>query len=504
MGRVEIALREGEHPMRLYAVKRLHPHFRRDPAFLTMFMDEARIASGIRHENVVRVLAFDEDQRGPFLLMEYIDGLPLSEVLKHHHARSDLPPMQMCLSIAAQAAEGLHAAHDLRDGHGKPLRIVHRDLSPQNALLGFDGVVRVTDFGVAKALGRATRTATGILKGKHGYMSPEQLRFEELDRRSDLFSLGVLLYELLTCQRLYSGKDGNEAARRILSEPPPDVRAVRTDASAALAKLITDLLAKDPGARPRTARSAAQRLEEILIDLRAEEPALDLASHTQSTFHTLRAAKQRKIERGLDVLGKRERASDAASDVGATLVEPAIGERSSAGERSEPSEPDTETGVKTGTLFDGPGNVLLVHGNVLIHVRTGEMTSAVLGAFERQLTRLAKRYQRAGYVGVIEPSAGVPARHVRLEQKALIETQLSRIDARLAVVIIGDGVGAKLSRAVARVLVPHRGAVCVVGTVREACVFLDTHVDDEARAGLHEAVQRARRDARDRDREDAR
>jgi serine/threonine-protein kinase len=269
MGSVELVLRREGSFRRLYAIKRLLPHLQDDESVRVMFLDEARVAGLVRHPNVVSVLDYGEDDDGPFLVMDYVEGMSLGNVLRITARRMGRIPLQIALRIMAQACEGLHAAHEVNAPDGSPLELVHRDLSPQNILVGFDGVVRVTDFGVAKALGQSNATAEGVLKGKFGYMSPEQLRFEPLDRRSDLFSLGVVLYEVLSGERLYG--NGTDGVRALLDAPPPDIGDERPDVPPAIVELSVQLLAKDPARRPATAREVARRLERVL--------AQDIAAH---------------------------------------------------------------------------------------------------------------------------------------------------------------------------------------------------------------------------------
>jgi serine/threonine-protein kinase len=177
--------------------------------------------------------------------------------------------------------------------------LVHRDVSPQNLLVGFDGVTRVTDFGIAKALGRTTRTATGILKGKYGYLSPEQLRFEEPDRRSDVFSLGVVLFELLSGKRLYKNVDGMDGARRILNEPPPDIGEFREDVPDALVELLFSMLAKDPAHRPGTARDVARTLEPIVATLVELEGRMEVSEYLERVFARERVANEAQVSRAI-------------------------------------------------------------------------------------------------------------------------------------------------------------------------------------------------------------
>ncbi len=292
MGVVDLCARRSGAFSRLFAVKRLHPHLRDDDGMRAMFLDEARLAGLIRHANVVSVLDFGEDTEGPFLVMDYVEGLSLSRFVRHHAKLGALLPVPLCARIGAQIACGLHAAHELVGADGVPLQLVHRDVSPQNILIGHDGLVRVTDFGIAKGMGSATHTSTGLLKGKVGYMSPEQLRFEPIDRRSDLFALGVVLFELLTSRRLYAGDDASEVARRILHAPPPDLGELRPDADPELVELLFELLAKQRDDRPASAAEIAVRLDLMC----ASEGVVDLGAYVQAHFGTELAAERTRIQ----------------------------------------------------------------------------------------------------------------------------------------------------------------------------------------------------------------
>lgn len=299
MGRVDLAVRRDGSFLRLYAVKRLHAHLREDVDVRVMFLDEARIAGLLRHPNVVSVVDVGEDDEGPFLVMEYVEGVTVGTLIEKSVAAGELVPLGVALRIGLHAARGLHAAHDLAGPDGAPLSLVHRDVSPYNVLVGFDGVTRVTDFGIAKALGRLSGTSTGILKGKLGYMSPEQLQFRGQDRRSDLFSLGVVLFELLTSSRLYPGTLAEESARRILDEPPPDLLDFRDDAPPELVALLFELLAKDPANRPGDAREVARTLEATLHDLAAAGEDADVGAYLEAQFGEERRALTRDIAAAL-------------------------------------------------------------------------------------------------------------------------------------------------------------------------------------------------------------
>jgi eukaryotic-like serine/threonine-protein kinase len=258
----------------------------------TMFLEEARLAGLIHHPNVVAVSEVREDVEGPYLVMDFVEGVSASKLL--HHARATEPlPMQVAIRIAIDVAHGLHAAHEARSAEGEPLELVHRDVTPGNVLVGFDGVARLGDFGVARAMGRSAKTRTGVLKGKLGYLSPEQLQFEEPTRQSDLFALGIVLYELLSATRLY--ESDNAGARRILKEPPPDVRNTRPEVPAEVAELVLSMLAKTPSRRPATAADVARTLERALADLVVNEGALGVAAFVGERFASERASLRDRI-----------------------------------------------------------------------------------------------------------------------------------------------------------------------------------------------------------------
>ena len=281
MGDVELGLRATGDFRRLVAIKRLRSEHRADDDFRRMFLEEAKLAGLIRHPNVVSVLDVGEDERGPFLIMDFIEGLTAEHVLKVMAERDEQLPQQIVLCIIGQVASGLAAVHELRGTDGAPLELIHRDVSPQNIMIGFDGLTRVTDFGIAKTT-QSKATTTGVLKGKVGYMSPEQLRFERPTQSTDLFSLGVVLFELLSSRRLYRGKDAIETAQRILTEPAPDLFAIREDVPPELVELAFELLSKQPAGRPSSAREVSARIARVLEELVAVEGVLSVEEYLAS------------------------------------------------------------------------------------------------------------------------------------------------------------------------------------------------------------------------------
>ncbi|MFK7991425.1 MAG: serine/threonine-protein kinase [Sandaracinaceae bacterium] len=191
---------------KLFALKRVHSHLAKEAAFIDMFLDEARIAAQLQHPNVCQVFDFGEADGDYFIAMEFLVGETLSKVqraIAHSDYLNHPRRSHVCGRMIADACEGLHAAHELRGRDGEPLHVVHRDVSPQNLFVTFDGNTKVVDFGIASASGRVHQTSTGTVKGKFAYMAPEQARGQKVDRRADVFALGVVLWELLAFRRLF-------------------------------------------------------------------------------------------------------------------------------------------------------------------------------------------------------------------------------------------------------------------------------------------------------------
>ena len=249
---------------RTVAIKRLHPPLAKDPEFVAMFLDEARLAARIRHPNVVSTLDVVATEGELFVVMEYVQGESLARLLRAVRTNNDLVPPPVAASIIVGVLHGLHAAHEARDERGEPLRIVHRDVSPHNILVGTDGAAHLIDFGVAKARGRMQVTQQGQIKGKLSYMPSEQLLGNGLDHRADIFAATIVLWEALTGQRLFQGVDDGEIYAKVLlgNVDPPSKHAPGLPPS--VDAIVLKGLARDREQRFATARDMALAIEQAM------------------------------------------------------------------------------------------------------------------------------------------------------------------------------------------------------------------------------------------------
>ncbi|HEX8796016.1 MAG TPA: protein kinase [Polyangiaceae bacterium] len=249
---------------RVVAVKRMLPHFAGDPEFVAMFLDEARLAARVRHPNVVPTFDVVAEGDDVCIVMEYVHGVTLWQLLKRAKAGGVRIPPEMGATLLRETLEGLHAAHEAVDESGRPLGIVHRDVSPHNVLVGADGIARVLDFGIAKANVRLHQTRTGdTLKGKLAYMAPEQLEGKPVSRVSDVFAASVVLWETLTGERLHAGANEGETVLRVMQSRPRRPSEVAPEIGTAFDEVVLRGLAREPAERFPTARDMALALAEV-------------------------------------------------------------------------------------------------------------------------------------------------------------------------------------------------------------------------------------------------
>jgi serine/threonine-protein kinase len=238
---------------RTVAIKHLFPQFARDAEFVAMFLDEARLAARVLHPNVISVQDVVVDGPDLFLVMDYVRGAPLSLLNRRARERGTRVPAPIAARILCDALSGLHAAHEAKDAEGGPLEIVHRDVSPQNILVGGDGVARVFDFGVAKAAGRLQTTRVGQLKGKLSYMAPEQVSDEPVSRLTDVYAASIVYWETLTGKRLFYSSDDRATFKKVLCSPVPPPSSIVRGLPPALDRVILRGLERDPARRYPTA-----------------------------------------------------------------------------------------------------------------------------------------------------------------------------------------------------------------------------------------------------------
>lgn len=260
------------------AIKRLLPHYQRNQRFVTMMGDEANIAAAIRHPNVAQVLDFGEVDGQHFIAMEYVDGPDLSTALRRLREAGHTLPVAAALYITQCVAAGLHAAHTLKAPDGRALTVVHRDVSPHNILVSYEGAVKLIDFGVAKAENNSTKTKSGVIKGKLQYMSPEQAQAEPLDGRADVFSLGMTLYKLLTGRLPFTGRNEYQIYDQILRKTPAPPRAWVPDLPERVDAIVMRALRKDPARRFDSAGDMARVLQLALWDIDADYGPHELAA----------------------------------------------------------------------------------------------------------------------------------------------------------------------------------------------------------------------------------
>lgn len=250
---------------RYVVLKRVLRERATDAAFVRMFLDEAKLASQLQHPNIAQVYDIGKLGDSYFFTMEYVHGETVRALLHRSHALRKPLPIGTALTIAAGAAAGLHHAHERVGVDGKPLGIVHRDVSPSNLMVTYEGHVKLVDFGVAKAANASVETRSGTVKGKIAYLSPEQCRGRGVDRRSDLFSLGIVMWELLTVERLFKHPSDFETMAAIVNDPSPPPSSRRPDVPPELDALVLRLLAKNPDERFQTADDLLEAIEQVAM-----------------------------------------------------------------------------------------------------------------------------------------------------------------------------------------------------------------------------------------------
>lgn len=270
---------------KLIAIKTILPHLTNEKELLNAFIDEAKLAALLHHQNIVQIYDFGSMEGSYFIAMEYLLGKDLRHIL--HQAQNKGKPIrdELALYIISRVCSGLDYAHHLKDYQGKPLNIIHRDISPQNIFITYEGEVKIVDFGIAKAASQSTITQFGMIKGKISYMSPEQASGQPIDHRSDIFSTGILLYEMVTHKRMFTGADTMQILAKVSKAEfePPEV--ARSGLSPKIYEIINKSLAKDRDQRYQSCGDMLADIEECLISLALSPSARTLSQYMKELFH---------------------------------------------------------------------------------------------------------------------------------------------------------------------------------------------------------------------------
>ncbi|HEY1087660.1 MAG TPA: serine/threonine-protein kinase, partial [Archangium sp.] len=245
-------------------IKRMLPHLTQVSDFVSMFLDEARLAATLTHPNIVQISDLGLADGCYYICMEYLAGEDFATVLRTAKRRQEHAPLNIVLKVLLEAAIGLHFAHEAVDPKGNPIKLVHRDISPSNIFITYGGQVKVLDFGIAKAESRITSTGAGVVKGKYQYMSPEQARGDAIDRRADVFSLGVSLYEALTGVRPFARDTDLAVLKAVLGNEVKPIRQLRPDLPAEVEAIVLKAMAPEPEDRYATALALAQDIERYI------------------------------------------------------------------------------------------------------------------------------------------------------------------------------------------------------------------------------------------------
>ena len=284
---------------RILALKRILPNIMEDEDFIKMFIDEARIATHLEHGNIARILELGQHGHSLYIAMEYVQGRDLRELLSRCRKRGIEFPVHLAAYIISEACKGLDYAHRSTDLVGNALQIIHRDVSPQNILLSWDGAVKICDFGIAKAQNRASQTQAGVLKGKFAYMSPEQVRGKPIDHRSDIFGLGVIAHEMVAGRRLFLGESDFSTLQRVRKADVRPLTLDREDVEEEFSDAVLGALSRDPKNRYSDASELASAVQPWLIQGRRITGAAELSAFLHELYAAEIAADREKMERFL-------------------------------------------------------------------------------------------------------------------------------------------------------------------------------------------------------------
>jgi serine/threonine-protein kinase len=335
---------------RLVAVKVIHPHLASEPEFVEMFLDEARIAAKIHHPHVVEIMDLGEDDDLFFMVMEYVEGDTLASLLRELRKREEQLALPAALQVVSDVCRGLAAAHDLKELDGRPVELVHRDVSPHNFLISMDGRVRVVDFGIMKAAGKRSTTLTGQLRGKVPYMSPEQAKAKPVDHRTDIFALGAVFWEMLAGERLFAGETESETLARVMQCSVPDILERRPELPEYIRPILKKSLAIDPDERYDSAKVMLKDIRAALRKHDEDDPREVLAGYMKRFF-------EGRIEY-IHATIRGHAAGDMAGRTGGSAGDLTLGKTTPHGPSSSPGSRFTPSNPPLGpqTLTTGVGS----------------------------------------------------------------------------------------------------------------------------------------------------
>src|SRR6202012_2242858 len=266
------------------AIKRVLPHLSSKKKFISMFLDEARLSAQLSHSNCVQVFDIGVGDAAFFIVMEFVDGANLKAIIEHLRKAGRDFPVEAAVHISLELCKGLAYAHELTDPNGVPLYIVHRDMSPPNVLVTKHGEIKIVDFGLAKANSQLEKSEPGIIKGKFSYLSPEAAMGQDVDARTDVFAVGIILWELLAGQRLFLGDTDFQTVKKVQAAQVPSITAINKKVPPELERIIVRSLARDPNQRYRTARDLGLDLSKFIFKNAVPVSTFDVASLVQTAM----------------------------------------------------------------------------------------------------------------------------------------------------------------------------------------------------------------------------
>ncbi|MBW2093733.1 MAG: protein kinase [Deltaproteobacteria bacterium] len=341
---------------KLIAVKKILPHLTIEAELVNSFIDEAKLAALLHHQNIVQIYDFGSVEKSYFIAMEYLFGKDLRDVTEKAKKEGSPLSLEYALYIVSRVASGLHYAHNLKDFQGKPLNIIHRDISPQNIFVTYEGDVKIVDFGIAKAATQSTMTQVGMIKGKVAYMSPEQADGKAIDYRSDIFSLGIILYELLTGEKMFQGDTMQILSKVRLAEFPPPEQVIK-DVPDKLYEILNQALAKEPEKRYSSCNQMLSDVEEAMYSFTKRPTARGLSEYMKGLFEGEIAEEERTMSA---LAGMDFEAAAEAKPVSPGKKE----EKKKAGAVSTPDE--KKKGFPKNLLLAAVGGIVVIVGLVII------------------------------------------------------------------------------------------------------------------------------------------